>query len=190
MNQKGDKNELKKKYLNSLHVQESSIKATKPKIFDSKLGIKNHLHKSVEPNDIGQNENFINMGTVDISELINKKKDSKIPKINDLPLINEHKKVLKPAIFVLDKNHKFNMMKIEDRKKLISSATSRNLNNKINSSYQIFQNEEDSLDFAIQSCDNRQNETPNIFKFKIKKNKKTLRTNTININCFSTPNIQ
>lgn len=188
MSQKGDQNELKKKYLHSLHVQESNIKATKPKLFDSKLGIKNNLHKNVEQNEniSSQNENLINMGTVDISELINKKK----PKINELPLINEHKKVLKPAIFVLDKNTKFNMMKIEDRKKLISSATSRNLNNKNNSSYQLLQNEEDSLDFALQSCDNRQIETPNIFKFKIKKNKKKLRTNTININCYSTPNIQ
>jgi len=182
--------EKNKKYLQTMHVQASQIiGANKPQIIDRKLGIKNKFHKTLEKSDVFKHENQKTPETVKLTDLMNKKKDLKKTE-NFSPLINDHKKSLKHAIFVLDSKDKTNLT-LEERKKLILSATSRDksvrkLKTKLRTNANI---EEDSLDQAIQSVDAKIMKSTDIFNFKIKgkKKKNKEKVHLLYDICFSTP---
>ena len=131
----------------------------KPRIIDKKLGIMNKFHKNID-SIVSLTQKDVNSTpeTLQISELMNKKNSKK----NEwfLPLINEHKKVLKPAIFVLENTKNF--MTSEQRKKLVLSASYRDITKKRMRSMIRKTNGEVSLE---QSQD-RVMETPEIFNFK------------------------
>lgn len=176
-----NKENIKKKYLQNLQAYEANIKGAKPKMFDSRLGIKNRLHKTVDNQENGsQIGSARNLETVDIKDLINKKIFTKEQK---LPLINEPKKILKPAIFILEKKKSYpNIYTGKTRNKMISSATNKNITKKP-PSYQYLHDEEISIDNLIQSCDNKaMMETPNIFQFKSKAPKKEDKLKKISLN--------
>lgn len=152
------------------------IGTKKPPIIDKKLGIRNKFHKNLDKSDILKSSRTPQ--TVNLSDLINKKSDIKKGD-SELPLINEHKKGLKPAIFVIEGVYDTNKLSLEQRKKLITSATytdiSRKgkLKNRKGNNY----NDEDSLDRVLESTDSKIMKTPNIFSFKMKRKKTNKKEN-------------
>lgn len=156
-----------------MHLQGTPIKIPKPKMIDKKLGIKNNFHKfSNLSSGIFKNHTQKKFETLTITELLSKKSDLKKNERPPLPLIIEHKKGLKPAIFVLGSNDGKKNLNNEQRKKFAFSASSKDFKKEREKSVKHIQIGDDSLDITIQSRDARIIETPDIFYFKENKKRK------------------